>query len=216
MADFFHTLMNSPLKQAFHATALLTVVALSPALHAATDTDHDGIPDSAETFLGTDPLNADTDGDGLNDLKDKSPLSLTNPIVQTGNHAPFRIKHAQVEDNYNYTLKKDATDHLELLVENMSDSPLRNFSIYYTITDVNNGKKESYFKVLKNFDIAPKAEARLHFDQGVAPRHFRANPNSIYKTSSSAKIFNVELAIKGYKPVKVVINKDKGGAETAD
>ena len=33
---------------------------------AATDTDGDGIPDAAEPVLGTDPLNADTDGDGIN------------------------------------------------------------------------------------------------------------------------------------------------------
>ena len=33
-----------------------------------TDTDHDGLPDSVETVIGTDPNNIDSDFDKLNDL----------------------------------------------------------------------------------------------------------------------------------------------------
>ncbi len=45
--------------------------------NADLDDDNDGLPDTAEEQIGTDPLNPDTDGDGLelcNDLLDKFPL----------------------------------------------------------------------------------------------------------------------------------------------
>jgi hypothetical protein len=45
--------------------------------NADTDDDNDGLPDTAEGEIGTDPLNPDTDGDGVescNDLFDKFPL----------------------------------------------------------------------------------------------------------------------------------------------
>ncbi|MGB0263866.1 MAG: hypothetical protein ACPGCT_03540 [Opitutales bacterium] len=40
---------------------------LSIATYAGTDTDGDGLDDSVETSLGTDPNNTDSDGDGLSD-----------------------------------------------------------------------------------------------------------------------------------------------------
>jgi hypothetical protein len=43
--------------------------------------------------LGTDPLNADTDGDGLNDLKDPKPLQAANPIAQRGKAGATTVQH---------------------------------------------------------------------------------------------------------------------------
>jgi hypothetical protein len=39
------------------------------------DSDGDGLPDSTETMLGTDPKRTDTDGDGLRDGEDSSPTA---------------------------------------------------------------------------------------------------------------------------------------------
>jgi outer membrane protein assembly factor BamB len=39
------------------------------------DSDHDGIPDETERWLGTDPAKADTDGDGIPDGADSAPLA---------------------------------------------------------------------------------------------------------------------------------------------
>lgn len=38
------------------------LIAATPAFSASLDTDSDGIPDSAEALLGTDPITMDTDG----------------------------------------------------------------------------------------------------------------------------------------------------------
>ena len=70
--------------------ALVTVLMVSHGAYAAgLDTDADGIPDASEVLLGTDPMTPDTAGDGRNDLEDKAPVSLADPIVQGGAAAPF-------------------------------------------------------------------------------------------------------------------------------
>jgi hypothetical protein len=100
------------------ALASILGLGLAGASMAQTDTDGDGIPDAAETLLGTDPLQADTDGDGQNDLADANPVFMENALDTAGATAPFSIKEALVENNYDYAAKKDATDHLELLIAN--------------------------------------------------------------------------------------------------
>lgn len=198
--------------------AMLTAFTLSaaaPAL-AAQDTDGDGVPDTAEPLIHTDPLNPDTDGDGVNDLKDTDPVWAADPIKADGAAAPFKIKEALVENNYDYAARKDAPDHLELLVSNPTGKDLTGFSIYYTITDKDLGTKEAYYKVLDGFTVPAGGEARIHFDDSGLPGHFRANPNSIYVTSQNAKLFTVELKADGFQPATVEIHKDAGGAEKAD
>ena len=183
---------------------------------ATTDTDGDGVPDAAEALLGTDPTAADTDGDTQNDLADTDPVFMANPVDMTGAPATFAIKEALVEDNYDYAAKKDATDHLELLVANAGSAPLANFSIYYAITDADSGKVEGTFRKLDGFSVPAGGEARLHLDDGAMAGHFRANPNSIYVSSQAAKTFSVTLKADGFAPVSVDIAKDKGGPEAAD
>lgn len=182
----------------------------------ATDSDGDGVPDTAEVLLGTDPMVADTDGDGPNDLADSDPAFMTNPIDMAGAPAPFAIKEALVENNYDYAAKKDATDHLELLVSNSGSKDLTDFSIYYSIKDAGSGKVEGIFRKLDGFSVPAGGEARIHVDDGTMTGHFRANPSSIYTTSQAAKTFTVVLKADGFAPVSAEIAKDKGGAEAAD
>lgn len=181
-----------------------------------TDSDGDGVPDAAEVLLGTDPTVADTDGDTQNDLADSDPAFTASPIDMGGAVAPFAIKEALVENNYDYAAKKDATDHLELLVTNSGSTDLTGFSIYYAMTDADTGKVEGTFRRLDGFAVPAGGEARIHFDDGTVPGHFRANPNSIYVTSQAAKSISVVLKADGFAPVTVDIAKDKGGAEAAD
>ena len=198
--------------------AILTAFTLGVAApaFAAQDTDGDGVPDTAEPLIHTDPMNPDTDGDGANDLKDDSPVFVTNPIKADGAGAPFTIKEVLVENNYDYAARKDATDHLELQVVNPTGADMSGFSVYYTIKDKDTSDTEAYYKVLSGFTVPAGGDARIHFDDSGLPGHFRANPNSIYVTSQNAKLFAVEVKAEGYQPVTVEIQKDAGGAETAD
>lgn len=208
------------LKQHISTLALASILGLTLAYpgvsQTAADSDGDGVPDSAEVLLGTDPMVADTDGDGQNDLADSTPAFMANPIDMTGAAASFAIKEALVENNYDYAARKDATDHLELLVANSGNKDLTGFSIYYSIKDADSGKVEGTFRKLEGFSVPAGGEARIHFDDGTVAGHFRANPNSIYVTSQAAKTFTVVLKAEGFAPVTIDIAKDKGGAEAAD
>jgi Bacterial TSP3 repeat len=207
------------LKTHITAAALASLFGLglvTPGFGQDVDTDGDGIPDTAEVLLGTDPATADTDGDGQNDLADAEATYLDNPITTAGAAAPFAIAEALVENNYDLAAKADATDHLELLVTNAGPTPLSGFSIYYTITDLNSGKAEGTFRALGGFEVPARGEARIHFDDAAVAGHFRANPNSIYATTEAAKTFSVTLAADGFAAVTVEIAKDAGGAEKAD
>ncbi len=206
------------LKQHITTATLIAMLGLAAPVYAqtATDTDGDGVPDSSETLLGTDPLMADTDGDAQNDLADTTPVMAENTIPAGGAAAPFRIVEALVENNFDPIAKIAATDHLELLVKNTGTVDVTGFSLYYRITDADSGAVEGYLRPLDSLILPGSGEVRLHLDDSGLPGHFRANPNGIYTTSQAGKTFNVTLAAQGFAPVTVEIAKDAGGAETAD
>ena len=208
--------MKSLEQKTFAAFLVALGLGVTMPVMAATDADGDGVPDTAEPLIHTDPQNADTDGDGINDLDDDNPIFTVNPMVTNGAAAPFFFGEALVEDNFDFAANKDAPDHLELQIVNSGAQELAGFSAYYTIKDLDSGQVESYFYPLAGFSVPANGDARIHFDEGSLPGHFRANPNGIYATSQAAKLFTVEIKADGFQPVTVEINKDPGGAETAD
>lgn len=204
----------------FAVAALLSVV-LSPALNTAyaatvTDTDGDSVPHAAESLIHADLQNADTDGEGRDDLADRNPVLAENPMPLDGPTAPFRIAEALAENNYDPALKRDATDHLEILVANDCEQPLADFSVRFSIEDLDSGKSESYFRKLDGFEVPATGDARIHFEHGSVAGHFRANPESLYLRSAAAKTFTVLVQRGMTAPVSVEIANDAGGAEEAD
>jgi hypothetical protein len=208
--------MPLPIKSIFTAAPLFALLLLTPyAVQAANDADGDGVPNAAEPVLGTDPKAADTDGDGLSDLKDKNPVFAENPIARTGTPNAFKFT-GQVEDNADPGTRKGVTDHLELEVKNTSGKDMSNIVIYYTVKDLGTDKTESYYKPLSGLTIKKATTTSIHFDDVEQANHFRDNPNSSYHRSENEKLFTVQLAAAGLAPVTIEIHKDQGGAEQPD
>ena len=206
-----------------NATIIVTVVLLLmpgisniSAYAGQVDSDGDGISNVAEQILGTNPKNQDTDGDGINDLKDKTPVFAKNPIVNAAMRKGFEIVNAIVENNYDPAAKKDANDHLEITLKNISGADLIGFEAYYTIRDVVTKKQEGYYVKLPNLVVKKNKSATIHFDNTKGLNHFGENENSIYHTSKHPKLFELTMSVQEYAPVTIQIKKDAGGVEQAD
>ncbi|HWT76457.1 MAG TPA: hypothetical protein VN258_17305 [Mobilitalea sp.] len=176
------------------------------------DEDGDGLPDTVEKTYGTNPHNADTDGDGVNDKEDQDPLYTDNLISETSTTAlPIEIKDSRVEDNA-------TADHLEITFVNNGKEDLSNFDIYYTITDKADATKvEGYYQKLNGLTVNAGESVTLHFDNDLSQAgHFYGNMNGLYGTSTNGLTFAVQLHSSGYQPVSFNVEKAKGSAEVAD
>lgn len=160
-------------------------------------------------------MNPDTDGDGRNDLADADPVHIADPTAPGGAPATYRLDEVLVENNVDPATHKDAPDHLEIQVLNDWPADLANLTVYYTITDADSGATESY--IFRPETVIPaEGDAQIHVDEGTTPGHLRANPNSLYATSLAGKHVTVSVQANGFAAVQGSVEKDPGGAETAD
>ncbi len=177
------------------------------------DTDGDGVPDSAETLLGTDPQVADTDGDGQNDAVDPAPASLDNPIVESATAVGFKIDSMILENNVD-SGGADVNDHVELVVTNTGTADLgQGFDLYYTLTDTVTGDVQSFYLPLSGFSIKAGETVHLNVDDGTTPGHFRMDPNSSFFTGQNALRVDATLHASSFAPQTTSAQKDAAGAE---
>ncbi len=182
----------------------------------AVDSDRDGLPDRVEKVLGTDPLNPDTDGDGINDKEDAHPLNVDSPPPESTGVADFSIKELMLENNYDFLTRQPASDHLEIVLSNKGGQDISNFVVLYNITDTVTGQEQSYLLPLDGFVLGAGQNKSVHIDLSGAQGHFRANPNSIYYTSVNGLKVDVLVSAQGHQAQRAELNKDPGGAEVVD
>ncbi len=178
---------------------------------SGTDTDGDGIPDSAEKVYGTNPYAADTDGDGINDKDDPQPVHTDNPISESSATAlPVKITDARVEDNA-------TADHLEISMTNTGSVDLNDFDIYFTITDTVAGTSEAYYQKLDGLALKAGESTTIHFDNNISQaNHYYGNMNGLYGTSANGLTFDISLHDSGFAPLNFSVEKATGTAEVAD
>ena len=79
------------------------------------DSDNDGLTYEQELKLGTDPYNADTDGDGIQDTEDRHPAgggdTFKITVVWSHNNQPFTTQFGISEDWYWYYKDRPRTDY---------------------------------------------------------------------------------------------------------
>ena len=193
------------------------------------DSDRDGIPDSAEKVLGTDPLNPDTDGDGINDLQDTTPTWVDVPPQPSYGPVGFKITNILAQNNYDPVAKHDVPDHLEIELQNTAGTDITNLTAYYIIADPKTNQKESYLVRLTGLVLNAGSTKSIHFDQQSTglilnnasatrsvPDHFRANPNGMYYTSADELLFSVTISANGYQAQYAEVTKDAGRIEVPD
>ena len=181
-----------------------------------TDSDRDGIPDSAEKVLGTDPLNADTDGDGINDLQDNNPTLVDIQFHPSSGPVGFNITNILAQNNYDPVAKHDAPDHLEIELQNTAGINITDLTTYYIITNPKTNQKESYLVPLTGLVLNAGATKSIHFDQRSGVDHFRANPNGMYYTSVDELLFSVTISANGYQAQNAEVTRDAGTVEVPD
>jgi hypothetical protein len=187
-----------------------------PKTDTTKDSDQDGIPDSAERVLGTNPYLADTDGDGINDSADTHPTRYDGQIDIPTGPVGFEIPLLLVENNYDPTTKKDMGDHLEVWLLSLVGTDIGNMSVYYTVLDNRTGQFESYLVNLTGYVLKAHANQTIHFDNGNGYGHFSENRNGIYRTSKDELTFTVTVNAPGYMIQTRSVVKSAGGSETPD
>ena len=209
--------MNVTYRLSLSLIALLVVAVSGPVIARA-----GGYPEAAEKLLGTDPLVADTNGDGIKDTDQPKPLEMADPIAQGGNPGGFSITSAIVENNEDPVTHKAASDHIEIVMANTGGADIKGVATFITLKDVVTGATENYYRKLAGFKIARGASSTLHFepkgslDATAETDRFRFNPNSALYRTPNEKSVEIEVSVPGFAPAKIAIKKDKGRAEIAD
>ncbi|MEZ5282513.1 MAG: hypothetical protein R2770_18805 [Acidimicrobiales bacterium] len=140
----------------------------------------------------------------------------SNPITNTATALSLTIDEVLVENNVDAD-GKDAPDHLEITLTNTSAADLTGFEVFYTYDDITDGISESYYlKLPADFTIAAGQTRVVHFDDTGATDHFPTNGYSLYYTDTNGLDVTVEVSATGAAPQTATVQKDAGGAETAD
>lgn len=141
----------------------------------------------------------------------------SNPITNNATADGLAIKSVLVENNVNPATGKDAPDHLEIALANSGSVELRGVEVFYTFQDPKTGASDSYYLKLPDTFAIPAGVTRIvHFDNSGAPDHFPVNKFSLYHTDTNPLTVTVTVSATGAKVQTATINKDAGGAETAD
>jgi transcriptional regulator with XRE-family HTH domain len=143
-------------------------------------------------------------------LKLANVFGVSSEYILRGISSEVTIKDARVEDNA-------TADHLEITMANTGKTDLKNFDIYYTITDKADKTQESYYQTLNGLTLAAGETKTIHFDNQVSEAgHYYGNMSGLYGTSSNGLTFDVQLHAAGFKPMNFTVEKAKGTAEVAD
>ncbi len=186
-----------------------------------------GLPDNLAKVLGTDPLNPDTDGDGVPDTVDKTPLQVDSWPPDSIGVSDFSIQDLLLENNI-ASAGNPVSDHVEIVLSNNGNQDISNFTVLYVITDQKTNQQQSTLFHLKDFVLGAGQTKSVHIDlqggvvfqdkwvlNGVEV-HYRANPNGLYYVSSNDLKVDVTVNSVGHQAQKAEQIKSAGTPEVVD
>jgi len=140
----------------------------------------------------------------------------SSPIANPATDQRFTIDSVLVENNEDAD-GNAVDDHLEIALTNTSTAELNGFEVFYTLDDPTASVSESYYLALPASFTIPAGSSRvIHFDNTGAPDHFAVNDFSLFTTSVNALDVTVDVGATDAAVQTATVQKDAGGAETAD
>ena len=128
-----------------------------------TDTDCDGISDTDESLLGTDPLKSDTDGDGVDDYRDDYPLNANlstdtrAPVITLNGNSTLTLYKYYDYNEAGATASDDRDGAVSVrIVGSVNTSVPKTYRIAYHATDKKGNKSVKYRTVIVKTEIRPQ------------------------------------------------------------
>ncbi len=138
-----------------------------------------------------------------------------NKIANTSTAPGLVITKAETE-NIVGSGGKALSDHLQITVQNTTNTTINGFETYYTILDTKTQQKEGYYNALTDLSIPAGQSAVISFDGKSGVGHYPANPNSLFYVSPNKLQLAVEVSAQGLAPQNATVDKAAGGAEKQD
>ncbi len=195
------------------AVAAIVIFALHPG-GSATQTVATNAPNTPSSYTqpsATSGASTTSQTAGANP-EDVVPGLYPNPIKNTSTKSGIKLTSVMVENNVD-AAGNAVSDHLQFVINNLTNQTLSNLEAYYTITDSANGKKEGYYKPLTGITIPAHGSVTVHFDNQSGYGHFPANMHGIYGTALDQLKFSIEVSAPGYAVATAQVTKAPGGAE---
>jgi hypothetical protein len=162
------------------------------------------------------PVTSTTKDAGVpSDPQDIVPGTYPNKIKNISTITGLNIKSVLVENNLDLN-SKPTNDHLEITLKNSSNKDMNHFEIFYSVLDLTNNKKESYYKTLAGLVLKSGEEKTIHLGGKSLENNFGVNKDGIYFTSKNKLQFDIQVSTPEFKIATFQATKDAGGAELKD
>ncbi len=133
------------------------------------DADCDGVSDADERAHGTNPLNSDTDGDGIDDYQDDYPLNpnksvdTTAPVITLRGTSTLTLYRYNTYTEAGATAKDDRDGTVSVhIVGSVDTSVPKTYRVAYHATDKKGNKSVKYRTVIVKDEIRPQIVVDTH------------------------------------------------------
>ena len=148
---------------------IFIIIPIYPSGITAQDSDCDGVSDVDEQVNGTNPHNADTDGDGVNDYEDDYPLDAhrstdtTAPVITLHGSSTITLYKYYDYNEAGATAHDDRDGTVQVnIVGSVNTSVPATYTMAYRATDIKGNTSVKYRTVIVKAEIRPQVVVDTH------------------------------------------------------